>query len=315
MKPEPYVGIQGIEQSQPPAYEMGDFVTCSEPYHKTGADFKDCMACARPVCLTCVIKASHKSKGEAFPYRLQNLCSLCWSSGNSPDGSLGSALTGLATSYAAHVEALHICACSARDAWLCSRCKGKTSRGVELTSLQCAGKGCSTIMKAGEHAGRVCKWCGLPLQTRYTLAESRRRYDALHLHAREHSSYEPLAPSESVPEEVSAYRQTSARSKEGRATQEAWRDLLVSRPISLGYDDQRYQRRLPSDNETIGVPSHPLKMPVSRVGSYKKNSPSVLARANTDNDSDDDELDGITLTDVAIGTRNDEQRVLEKQVE
>ena len=162
-------------------------------------------------------------------------------------------------------------------------------------------------MKAGEHAGRICGWCDLPLQARYTLAESRRRCDSLHLYAREHSICDPL---ESLPEKqeslLSAYKNlkdtslSSICSSDGSATvedrlvQAAWQDrfgYLGSRLMFMRYDDQRYQRRPPNGNETIRKP-HNISIP--STGSADSN------KANIDSDYDKKEIDGVTLTDMPI---------------
>ena len=162
-------------------------VCCSEPQHTRGAKIKGCLLCSMPVCEACIIKASFGKHDEnTFANRTRSLCAECFDSGNShQESSLNDEEYVVLTSSLIPTE----CICIARDGHLCLRCKTKQNSNVEARTNQCYGVGCSKSI-SDSFGGRVCLWCDLPLPRERSRAESRRDYDARHLLARTHSSYE-----------------------------------------------------------------------------------------------------------------------------
>ena len=160
---------------------------CSEPQHTRGAKIKGCLLCSMPVCEACIIKASFGKHDEnTFANRTRCLCVECFDSGNShQESSLNDEENIVLTSSLIPTE----CVCTARDGHLCLRCKTKQNSNFETRNNQCYGKGCSKSL-SDTFGGRVCLWCDLPLPRERSRAESRRDYDARHLLARTHSSYE-----------------------------------------------------------------------------------------------------------------------------
>ena len=160
---------------------------CSEPQHTKGDKIKGCLMCSMPVCEACIIKNSFGKRDEnTFPSRIRSLCVECFNVGNHHretsllDGKKGTTQT----SYLGRTE----CTCTAKDGHLCLRCKTKQNSKLDCRENQCFGMGCSTS-KTGDIGGRVCLWCNHPLPRERSRAESRRIYDARHLLARRHSSY------------------------------------------------------------------------------------------------------------------------------
>ena len=162
-------------------------VHCSEPQHTKGDKVKGCLMCSMPVCEACIIKASFGKHDEnTFPSRIRSLCVECFNLGIPPRET--SLLDGeentTHTSYIRRTE----CTCAAKDGHLCLRCKTKQNLKLDCRKIQCFGMGCSTS-KMDYFGGRVCLWCNHPLPRERSRAESRRIYDARHLLARRHSSY------------------------------------------------------------------------------------------------------------------------------
>ena len=161
---------------------------CSEPQHTKGDKVKGCLMCSMPVCEACIIKASFGRHDEnTFPSRIRSLCVDCFNLGN-PHREISS-LDGKGnttqTSYLRRTE----CTCTAKDGHLCLKCKTKQNAKLDCRGNQCFGMGCSTS-KTDYFGGRVCLWCNHPLPHERSRAESRRIYDARHLLARRHSSYD-----------------------------------------------------------------------------------------------------------------------------
>ena len=160
---------------------------CSEPQHTKGDKVKGCLMCSMPVCEACIIKASFGKRDEnTFPSRIRSLCVDCFKLGNPhrETSSLDGKENTTQTSYLRRTE----CTCTAKDGHLCLRCKTKQNSKLDCRENQCFGMGCSTS-KTDYFGGRVCLWCNHPLPRERSRAESRRIYDARHLLARRHSSY------------------------------------------------------------------------------------------------------------------------------
>lgn len=160
---------------------------CSEPQHTRGAKINGCLMCSMPVCEVCIIKASFGRRDEnTFPNRMCSLCAKCFDSGNPhQETSLNGEENIVLNSYLMRTK----CICTAKDGHLCLRCKTKQNSNLDIRNKQCHGKGCSEPKSEG-FGGRVCLWCDLPLPRERSRAESRREYDARHLFARMHSSYD-----------------------------------------------------------------------------------------------------------------------------
>lgn len=169
---------------------------CSEPQHTKGNNVKGCLGCSMPICEACIIKASFGKRDEkTFPNRTRSLCVECFDSGNPhQEASLKGEGNVILTSYHMRTE----CICTARDGHLCLRCKTKQNQRLDIRNNQCYGTGCSKSRSDG-FGGRICLWCDLPLPPERSKAESRRDYDARHLLARTHSSYD--RPTEEVAED------------------------------------------------------------------------------------------------------------------
>ena len=160
---------------------------CSEPQHTKGNKVKGCLMCSMPVCEACIIKASFGKRDEnTFPSRIRSLCADCFNLGNPHRES--SVFEGkentTQTSYLRRTE----CTCTVKDGHLCLSCKTKQNSKLDCRENQCFGIGCSTS-KTHSFGGRICLWCNHPLPRERSRAESRRIYDARHLLARRHSSY------------------------------------------------------------------------------------------------------------------------------
>ena len=171
---------------------------CSEPQHTRGSKVKGCLLCSMPVCEACIIKASFGKRDEnTFPNRTRSLCVECFNSGNPHRDTLWDGEDAIIeASYSMRTE----CVCTAKDGHLCLRCKTKQNSNRNSEMNQCHGIGCSGSKSEG-FGGRVCLWCDLPLPRERSRAESRRDYDARHLLARRHSSYDQ-APEEGAEDDI-----------------------------------------------------------------------------------------------------------------
>ena len=140
--------------------------------------------CSMPVCEACIIKESFGKRDEkTFQHRTRTLCSDCYDS-ETP-----------------HIEQtfkpwmkgkdaiLPTCICTPKEGHLCLRCKTEQRSELTVKLTRCYGQGCTRTQPGGFH-GRVCLWCDLRLLGNRTRAEARRDYDARHLLARSHSSFE-----------------------------------------------------------------------------------------------------------------------------
>lgn len=171
---------------------------CSELQHTRGDKVKGCLVCSMPVCEACIIKASFGKRDEnTFQNRTCSLCGDCFSSGNSHQETLLNGEENAAqTPYFMRTE----CICTAKDGHLCLRCKTKQNSKVDSKTNRCYGIGCSESILDG-FGGRVCLWCDSPLPRERSRAQSRRDYDARHLLARSHSSYDQI-PDEGFEDDI-----------------------------------------------------------------------------------------------------------------
>ena len=137
-----------------------------------------------PVCEACIIKESFGKRDEkTFQHRTRTLCSDCYDSENPHiEQTFKSSMKG-------KNAVPPTCICTPKEGHLCLRCKSEQRSKLAVKLARCYGQGC-TRTQAGGFPGRVCLWCNLRLPSNRSRAEARRDYDARHLLARSHSSYE-----------------------------------------------------------------------------------------------------------------------------
>jgi len=225
---------------------------CSEPRHKAGSyKVSPCRICSMPVCEACIIKASFGKRNEnTFHSRCRKLCADCWSSGTPHKKQL---LNGTSNkeppSYLESATLRGLCTCSAKDGHLCLECKTEQNAELTMESSRCFGYGCtSTEAEGTSWAGRVCLWCDLPLPR--SRAESRREYDAQHLIARSHSSYERPFEEENL--DLAEEQRMLELDALSRAKQDAAAAIsAVKRPGHAFGDDPLDARRVQELDETL----------------------------------------------------------------
>lgn len=212
---------------------------CSEPQHTRGAKIKGCLMCSMPVCEACVIKASFGKRDEnTFPNRMRSLCDECFSSGNPhKETSLKGDEKIVLTSYAMRTE----CICTAKDGHLCLRCKTKQNSSLKIRNNQCYGTGCPKSKLDGLER-RVCLWCDLPLPRERSRAESRRDYDARHLLARTHSSYDQPLEERAEHDIIDAAEQGTAWAS-STVTSASQRTNTSKKASAVSYDRFEDERR------------------------------------------------------------------------
>ena len=161
---------------------------CAESQHKPSTHaVRSCRTCSLPICEACIIRDSFTKRNEStFHSRYRNLCTVCWRTGNSHKRQL------LRTLRSENLwprkgasNSRGLCICSAKEGNLCLGCKTTQNEMFEQELAVCFGDGCS-ISKQSSFEGRICLWCDLPLPGGRSRAESRRAYDAKHLHAKTH---------------------------------------------------------------------------------------------------------------------------------
>ena len=137
-----------------------------------------------PVCEACIIKESFGKRDEkTFQHRTRTLCSDCYDS-ETPhiEQTLKPGMKG-------KDAILSTCICTPKEGHLCLRCKIEQRSKLEAKLATCYGQGCRRTQPGG-FPGRVCLWCNLRLLGNRSRAEARRDYDARHILARSHSTYE-----------------------------------------------------------------------------------------------------------------------------
>ena len=140
--------------------------------------------CSMPVCEACIIKESFGKRDEkTFQHRTRTLCSDCYDS-DTPhiEQTIKPGMKG-------KNAVLPTCICTPKEGHLCVRCKIEQRSKLAVKLARCYGQGC-TRTQPGGFPGRVCLWCNLRLPGNRSRAEARRDYDARHLLARSHSSFE-----------------------------------------------------------------------------------------------------------------------------
>ena len=137
-----------------------------------------------PVCEACIIKESFGKRDEkTFQHRTRTLCSDCYDS----------KIPHIEQTFKSRMKGkdaiLPTCICTPKEGHLCLRCKIEQRSKLAAKLATCYGQGC-TRTQPGGFPGRVCLWCNLRLPGNRSRAEARRDYDARHILARSHSSYE-----------------------------------------------------------------------------------------------------------------------------
>lgn len=211
---------------------------CSEPQHTRGSKIKGCLMCSMPVCEACVIKASFGKRDEnTFPNRTRSLCVECFDSGHPhKETSLNGEENIILNSYSMRKE----CICTAKDGHLCLKCKTKQNSKLDIRNKQCYGIGCPKPKLDG-FGGRVCLWCDLPLPRERSRAESRRDYDARHLLARTHSSYDQ--PPEEGAEIIDPAEQEAIWASSPITSGASQRTTTPNKATAAAYDRFEEERR------------------------------------------------------------------------
>ena len=157
---------------------------CSEPNHTRGDNIRGCLMCSMPVCEACIIKESFGKRDEkTFQHRTRTLCSDCY------DSETPHIEQAFKPGMKGKDVILSTCICTPKEGHLCLRCKIEQRSKLEAKLATCYGQGC-TRTQPGGFSGRVCLWCNLRLLGNRSRAEARRDYDARHILARSHSTYE-----------------------------------------------------------------------------------------------------------------------------
>ena len=168
---------------------------CSEPHHKRGSNPQGCLICSMPVCEACIIKASFAKRNEnTFQNRHRSLCPDCWYSGNKHKKQPVQVVSNPSPKpYPDQATDGEFCNCTAKSGHICLKCKTEQNAERLNEAERCYGQGCLygySKSRATPMEGRVCLWCSRQLPGSRSRAESRRDYDARHILARSHSSYD-----------------------------------------------------------------------------------------------------------------------------
>ena len=148
--------------------------------------------CSMPVCEACIIKESFGKRNEkTFQHRIRSLCPECYDS-ETPhiEQTLKHGMKGKNAIHSM-IDSEPTCTCTAKDGYLCLRCKNEQKYKLDVKLARCYGQGCVN-KQPGRFPGRICLWCDLRLRGERSRAEARRDYDARHLLARTLSSFEHL---------------------------------------------------------------------------------------------------------------------------
>lgn len=148
--------------------------------------------CSKPVCESCIIKASFGKHEKTFQNRRRHLCPECWATSNPlRENRIEPLHIGRPVSYTPYYQGALVfqgyCSCTARDGWLCLECKTAQRPDPEIKAIKCAGQSCSNLLDETTEELRACLWCHLPLHGKPSRGESRRDYDSRHLYARSNS--------------------------------------------------------------------------------------------------------------------------------
>ncbi|KAL2006056.1 hypothetical protein VTN00DRAFT_9710 [Thermoascus crustaceus] len=161
VRPDIYVGEHGT------GYWTGlksiAQMLCSELNHRKGNISKLCRYCSMPVCDACIVKESFAKPINAYRTRTRYLCVGCWAKGKPHKGRSFTTSPPATTPYNFLPGHGDFCHCTAKNGWICSACRARQCRDVDLQRQTCVGEGCSNPPGADGERRRVCLWCDLPL--------------------------------------------------------------------------------------------------------------------------------------------------------
>ncbi|KAL2362868.1 hypothetical protein RJZ56_004245 [Blastomyces dermatitidis] len=151
---------------------------CSEPTHTRGLTPHLCKYCSLPVCEACIVKESFRQSTSAYKSRTRPLCIDCWLSGQPHNGRRPSAPP--YHNDASNPVASAYCICTAKDGWMCSKCREIQVRTGQEPIAKCSGEGCGGPPGKDNGRRRICLWCHLPLVARPSMEQSREWYAERH---------------------------------------------------------------------------------------------------------------------------------------
>ncbi|KAK2789440.1 hypothetical protein FQN53_001886 [Emmonsiellopsis sp. PD_33] len=154
---------------------------CSEPFHRKGSTPRLCTYCSMPVCEACIVrqKESFRKTTSAYKTRTRPFCIDCWVSGNPHDGRRPSAPRRI-TPYDFTPAPGDYCTCTAKDGWICSKCRETQVAGGKEPISTCIGEGCTRSPGSGNDRRRICLWCHLPISARPSMDQWREGYGERH---------------------------------------------------------------------------------------------------------------------------------------
>ncbi|KLJ11217.1 hypothetical protein EMPG_13490 [Blastomyces silverae] len=150
---------------------------CSEPTHTRGSTPRLCKYCSLPVCEACIVKESFRQSTSAYKSRTRPLCIDCWLSGQPHNGRRPAAPP---HHNASNPVASEYCTCTAKDGWVCSKCREIQVRTGQEPIPTCSGEGCGKPPGKDNGRRRICLWCHLPLVARPSMEQSREWYAERH---------------------------------------------------------------------------------------------------------------------------------------
>ncbi|PGH33534.1 hypothetical protein GX50_03606 [[Emmonsia] crescens] len=152
---------------------------CSEPTHTRGPTPRLCKFCSLPVCEACIVRESFRQSTSAYKSRTRPFCLDCWLSGNPHNGRRPSAPP-RSTPYDFTPVAGDYCTCTAKDGWVCSKCREIQVRTGQEPIQACIGEGCARPPGKDSDRRRICLWCHLPLVARPSMDQWREGYVERH---------------------------------------------------------------------------------------------------------------------------------------
>ncbi|EEH08376.1 hypothetical protein HCBG_03665 [Histoplasma capsulatum G186AR] len=179
---------------------------CSEPTHTRGPAPRLCKYCSLPVCEACIVKESFRQSTSAYKSRTRPLCIDCWLSGNPHDSQRPSAAPDFAQVASAY------CNCTAKDGWMCSKCREIQVRTGQEPIQTCSGEGCARPPGEDNGRRRICLWCHLPLVARPTMEQWREGYAERHA-LPEYGRWGELGNGEGREEEIGVDREGEGRDR------------------------------------------------------------------------------------------------------
>ncbi|PGH17199.1 hypothetical protein AJ79_01337 [Helicocarpus griseus UAMH5409] len=154
-------------------------LVCSEPTHSRGPTPRLCTYCSLPVCEACIVKESFRQSTSAYKSRTRPFCIDCWLTGTPHEGRRPSTQP-RSTPYDFTPVPGDYCTCTAKDGWVCSKCREIQVRTGQEPILTCIGEGCTAAPGKDSDRRRICLWCHLPLFARPSMDQWREGYGERH---------------------------------------------------------------------------------------------------------------------------------------